>query len=196
MIQNSVTNECSIFLLPSAKWPWQSTISKTETGMFFVEASIFNNGHLEIMASSHKNLIPYISASFLIISKLLFIFCSWRTSSSSLDVSFLLGGIYVLEKFPENSRTLSNIGFWERLKGRPSEIIRSVFTTVRRVSLEVINFWEFPSIPKTSEPFEKILIYSQMLYLMKKWSLRFQMNWCDLIKWYFLNYDGWWIRWQ
>ena len=27
---------------------------------------------------------------------------------------------------------------------------------VRRVLLEVINFWELPSIPKTSEPFEKL----------------------------------------
>ena len=28
---------------------------------------------------------------------------------------------------------------------------------VRQVSLEVINFWELPSIPKTSEPFGKLL---------------------------------------
>ena len=28
---------------------------------------------------------------------------------------------------------------------------------VRRVSLEVIDFLELPSIPKTSEPFEKLL---------------------------------------
>ena len=35
--------------------------------------------------------------------------------------------------------------------------IRSVIAIVRRVSFEVINFWEFPSIPKISEPFEKLL---------------------------------------
>ena len=28
---------------------------------------------------------------------------------------------------------------------------------VRQVSLEGINFWELPSIPKTSEPFENLL---------------------------------------
>ena len=28
---------------------------------------------------------------------------------------------------------------------------------VRQVSLEVINFWDLPSIPKTSETFEKLL---------------------------------------
>ena len=50
-----------------------------------------------------------------------------------------------------------NLGFWERLKGRPSEIIRSAIAIVRQLSLEVINFWEFPSIPKIIEPFEKLL---------------------------------------
>ena len=48
-------------------------------------------------------------------------------------------------------------GFWARLKGRPSEIIRYAIAIFRQVSLEVINFWEFPSIPKISEPFEKLL---------------------------------------
>ena len=50
-----------------------------------------------------------------------------------------------------------DIGFWGRLKGRPAEIIRSAIEIVRRVSLEAINFWELPSIPKISEPFEKLL---------------------------------------
>ena len=109
------------------------------------------------MAPSPKNNNPKISDSFLIIAELLFIFCLWITSSSSLDMRFLLGGIYVLEKFLDNSSTFLNLGFWERLKGRPSEIIRSAIAIVRRVSLEVINFWELPSIPKTSEPFEKLL---------------------------------------
>ena len=59
--------------------------------------------------------------------------------------------------FLENSSTFLSIGFWERLKGSPSEIIRSAIAIVRQVSLEVINFWEFPSIPKIREPFEKLL---------------------------------------
>ena len=33
----------------------------------------------------------------------------------------------------------------------------SDMTIVRRLSLEVINFWEFPSIPKMGERFEKLL---------------------------------------
>ena len=97
------------------------------------------------------------SASFLIIAKFIFMFCSWITSSSSLDMSFLLGGIYVLETFLDKSGTLLNIGFWSRLKGRPSEIIIYAMEIVRRVLLEVINFWELPSIPKKGEPFEKLL---------------------------------------
>ena len=62
-----------------------------------------------------------------------------------------------METFIDNSITLFNLGFWERLKGSPSDIIISDIAIVRRASLEVINFWEFPSIPKTSEPFEKLL---------------------------------------
>ena len=55
-------------------------------------------------------------------------------------MGFLLGGIYVLETFLDNSITLLNIDFWEILKGINSEIIRSAIAIVRRVSLEVINF--------------------------------------------------------
>ena len=72
-------------------------------------------------------------------------------------MSFLLGGIYVFKTFLDNSSTFLNLGPWERLKGRTSEIIRSAIEIVRRVLLEVINFWELPSIPKISEPFEKLL---------------------------------------
>ena len=79
---------------------------------------------------------------------------SWTTSSSSLDIIFLVGGIYVLETFLENSSNLLNIGFWDRLKEIPSEIIISDMEIVRWLSLEVINFWECPSIPKISEQFE------------------------------------------
>ena len=50
-----------------------------------------------------------------------------------------------------------NFGFWEILKGRPSEIIRFAIATLRWVSLEVFNFGELPSIPKISETFEKLL---------------------------------------
>ena len=70
-------------------------------------------------------------------------------------MSFLFGGIYVLKTFLEKSITFLNLGFWAILKGRPSEIIRFAIAIVRGVSLEVINFLEFPSIPKVSESFEK-----------------------------------------
>ena len=53
---------------------------------------------------------------------------------------FLLGVIYVFKTFLDNSSTFLNLGFWEILKGRPSEIIRSAVAIVRHVSLEVINF--------------------------------------------------------
>ena len=124
---------------------------------FFAEIRLFNNEHLEIVAPSPKNNNPNMSASFLIMGKFLFMFCSWITSSSSLDMSFLLGGIYVFGNFLDNSSTLLNPVFWAILKGKPSEIIISDIEIVRRVWLEVINFWELPSIPKTSEPFENIL---------------------------------------
>ena len=74
-----------------------------------------------------------------------------------MDLSFLLGEIYALETFLEKSGTFLNIGFWEILKGRPSEIIISSIAIVRRLSLEVISFWEFPSIPKIGETFERLL---------------------------------------
>ena len=83
-------------------------------------------------------------------------FCSWITSSSYLGMSFMLGGIYVLETFLARSSIFLNLFFWERLKGKPFEIIRSDMAIVRRVSLEVIIFWEFLSISKTSEQFEKL----------------------------------------
>ena len=98
-----------------------------------------------------------MSASFLIIAKFLFMFCSWITSSSFLDMIFLLGGLYVFKNILDNSSNFLNLCFWERLKGRPSEIIRSAIAIIRQILLEVINFWESPSIPKISEPFEKLL---------------------------------------
>ena len=39
----------------------------------------------------------------------------------------------------------------------PSEIIRPAIAIVRQVLSEVINFWKSRSIPKISEPFEKLL---------------------------------------
>ena len=122
----------------------------------FTEASIFNNVHIEIVVPSTKKK-PNISDSFVIIAKFLFMFCSWITSISYLDMSFLLGRIHVLKNFLDNSSKFSNLSFWERLKGKPSEIIRSTIAIVRQVLSEVINSWEFPSITKTSEPFEKLL---------------------------------------
>ena len=65
-----------------------------------------------------------------------------------------------------------NIGFWKVpfqlnylieswfgriLKKRTSEIIRSAIAIVIQVSLEVIYFWEYPSITKMSEPFEALI---------------------------------------
>ena len=168
------------FLLPSAGWTWQSTITNTATGMLFAEASIFNKWHLDIVAPSPKNNNPNISSYFLIMAKFLFMFCSWITSSSSFDMSFLLGVIYVFKTFLDNSSTLLNLGFRVRWKGRTSEIIRSAIAIVRWVSLEVINFWELSSIPKISEPFEKFLRYSQMISLMQKsWYYR----WSSVIWW-------------
>ena len=70
---------------------------------------------------------------------------------------FLLGGIYVLETFLDNSSTFLNLGFWARLKGRHSEIMRSYIAIVIQVSLKVNNFCELQFIPKTSEPFGKLL---------------------------------------
>ena len=84
-------------------------------------------------------------------------FYSWIKSSSSTDMSFLLGLIYVFETFFDNSSTFLNIGFSEILKRRPVEIIRSASAIVRWVSLEVIKFWELPLIPKLNESFEIIL---------------------------------------
>ena len=65
----------------------------------------------------------------------------------------LLGVIYILEHFLENSSRSSNIEFWEILKDRTSEIIGSAMGILRRVFLEAINFWELTSLPKPNDPF-------------------------------------------
>ena len=70
---------------------------------------------------------------------------------------FLLGNIYVLENFLASYIIFLNILFWGMLKESASEIIILSTAIVRQVSLEVIIFLETPSIPKTSEPFEKLL---------------------------------------
>ena len=84
--------------------------------MVLPEFIIFNNGHLEIVAPSTKNNNSNISASFLIIAKLLFLFYSWITSSSSLGVIFMLRGIYILETFHSRSSVFLNLGFCEYIK--------------------------------------------------------------------------------
>ena len=66
-------------------------------------------------------------------------------------------GIQVLEILLANYRNFLNLGFWEILKEIASEIIRSDMAIVIRVSLEVIDFWGFPSILKLSEPFDTFL---------------------------------------
>ena len=108
--------------------------------MFYQEARIFNNVHPEIVAPYPKNNNLNISALSLIIAKFLIMFCSRVTPSSSLDVSFLLVGIYALETFLDNTSTFLNLSFLARLKEMPSEIIRSALKIVRRVQLEVIIF--------------------------------------------------------
>ena len=62
-----------------------------------------------------------------------------------------------LETFLHNSSTFLDIDFWGKLKESTSEIIRSAMEIVRLVSLKVLNFWELPSILKTSEPLGKLL---------------------------------------
>ena len=52
----------------------------------FPESRMFNNGHIEIVAPSHKNNNPNISDYFLIVAKLLSMFYSLITSRSSLGV--------------------------------------------------------------------------------------------------------------
>ena len=59
----------------------------------FLQARIFNNGDIEIVAPSAKNKDTNISASSLIMAKLFFMFCSIIASRSYLDLNFLLGGI-------------------------------------------------------------------------------------------------------
>ena len=87
----------------------------------FPDARIFNNGHLDIVAPFPKNNNLNISDSFLIMAKFLFVFCSWIISSSSLDISFLVGLIQVLETFLANYSTFLNLGFWSGLNKRPSQ---------------------------------------------------------------------------
>ena len=62
-----------------------------------------------------------------------------------------------METFLDRNSTFLNFGFWGKLKGRPSEIIRSDIAIVRQVLLKVISFREFPSIPKISVPFETLI---------------------------------------
>ena len=54
----------------------KSTIFKAETGIFFSEAIIFNNGHLEIVGIFPKNNNPNISVYFLIVAKFIFVLYS------------------------------------------------------------------------------------------------------------------------
>ena len=67
-----------------------------------------------------------------------------NTLSSSLDMSFLSGGIYFFKTYLARSIIFLNLVFWERLKERTFDIIGSAMAIVRRVLLEVIGFWEWP----------------------------------------------------
>ena len=101
---------------------------------------------------------------------------SWITSSSYLYMSFLLGGIYVLETFLDNSSTFLNLVFWERLKVRPSETMRSVMKILRRVSLEVTNSWEFP------------------INTNNKWTI-WKTSWVPLSSYIWCRSEAWDYRW-
>ena len=71
---------------------------------------------------------------------------------------FLFGGIKVFVKLLTNSSIFLNIGFWERLKEILAEKNIPAIETVRKVSLEVIELWELPPIPKIFETFELLLV--------------------------------------
>ena len=72
-------------------------------------------------------------------------------------MGFLFGRIYVLETFLEKSSTFFNIVFGGILKEMPSGKLIYAMVIVRRVSLEVINFWELSSKSNTIQTFGKLL---------------------------------------
>ena len=125
----------------------------------------------------------------------LFMFCSRIKSSISLDIRFLLGGIWFFGAFLDNSSTFLNLGFGEILNERSYEVIISAISIIRRFLLEVIYFWALLSITKISETFNLLIEFFSFLYLMQIWRTAFQICWCSLIKWYFWNCGVWWIWW-
>ena len=64
-----------------------------------------------------------------------------------------VGGLINFDIVLANFCTFLNLGFWDRLKDKPSEITRSAIATVRRVSLEVIIFCMLLSPVKKIKPF-------------------------------------------
>ena len=65
-----------IFYSPEIDDPDNQQVPIQQLECFLAEHSILNNGHLDIVAPSHKNNNPNISDSLLIIAKLLFMLCS------------------------------------------------------------------------------------------------------------------------
>ena len=62
-----------------------------------------------------------------------------------------------MEKFLSDYSTFLNIFVWVISKDSTYEILIPDMKIVRRVSLEVIDFWEIPSIPKIREPFDTFI---------------------------------------
>ena len=62
----------SLFYSPEIDDPDNQQFPIQQLACFFAEHNIFNNGHLDIVAPSPNNNNPNMSASFLIMAKLLF----------------------------------------------------------------------------------------------------------------------------
>ena len=139
-----------------------------------------------IVAPSTRNNNPEISDSFLIKLKLLFIFWSWITSWRSLGIRFMFGSWYHFDTFLSKSSTLLNLGFWDRLKYRPSEIMRPNIATVRRVSLEVAIFYVLWSPIKILNLSEEWFDCFQVMCYRLCWRIMYQ-----LLQWYFMSKYPW-----
>ena len=87
-------------------------------------------------------------------------------------------GLKTFDKFIAKFSTFLNWGFLDRLKERPSEMIRSKIASIRRVSLEVVIFCVLWSPIKILNLFEgwfyccQVMCYSlfwRRMYLMMLW---------------------------
>ena len=114
------------------------------------EARIFCNVDNGIVALSPKNDNPNISDFFLIMAKLFLLLCSWITSSSSLDIILLFGGI-CLGNSPCQLHYLLKIWFLGNIKGKTlknnkisywnSKTSPVVINWLLRISINTKNKW-------------------------------------------------------